>query len=163
MTFSTTSLQRYIATRTHSTTVPHRFSELHRKKAKMTLITTSLQQLHRNRTMMTLITTSLQRLHCNKIKRTLSITSLQRLHCNKIKRTLSTTSFQRVTWQKDNDAVSFALNKFHYLINGAPVIVKSDRNPLSYIKDCAPKSAKLIRWALALQEYDLFLLHERCE
>lgn len=31
----------------------------------------------------------------------------------------------------------------------------SDHNPLTYLNDCAPKSAKLTRWALALQEFNL--------
>ena len=30
-----------------------------------------------------------------------------------------------------------------------------DHNPLTYIKDCAPKSAKLSRWSLALQEFEI--------
>ena len=57
--------------------------------------------------------------------------------------------------EREAYAVIFALKKFHNLIFGAPIIVYSDHNPLSYIKECAPKSAKLMRWALALQEYDL--------
>jgi len=30
-----------------------------------------------------------------------------------------------------------------------------DHNPLQYIRECALKSAKLLRWALALQEFDV--------
>jgi len=30
-----------------------------------------------------------------------------------------------------------------------------DHNPLKYLTEGAPKSAKLTRWALALQEYDV--------
>jgi len=29
----------------------------------------------------------------------------------------------------------------------------SDHNPLMYLRECAPKSAKLTRWALGLQEF----------
>ena len=29
-----------------------------------------------------------------------------------------------------------------------------DHNPLQYVRECAPKSAKLLRWALALQEFE---------
>jgi len=57
--------------------------------------------------------------------------------------------------EREAYAVIFALKKFHFLIFGAPIIVYTDHNPLSYIKDCALKSAKLMKWALALQEYDL--------
>jgi len=37
------------------------------------------------------------------------------------------------------------------IIFGARVKIYCDYNPLQYIKECAPKSAKLLRWALALQ------------
>jgi hypothetical protein len=57
--------------------------------------------------------------------------------------------------EREAYAVIFALKKFHHLVFGAPIIVYSDHSPLSYIKECAPKSAKLMRWALALQEYNL--------
>ena len=34
-------------------------------------------------------------------------------------------------------------------------MIFSDHNPLAYIVDSVAKSAKLMRWSLALQEYDL--------
>jgi hypothetical protein len=68
---------------------------------------------------------------------------------------LNPTQARWSTIEREAYAVIYALQKFHHLIFGAPVIVYSDHNPLSYIVDCAPKSAKLSRWALALQEYDL--------
>ena len=46
----------------------------------------------------------------------------------------------------------WALNKYRDLIFGSKVIVYCDHNPLQYIRECAPKSAKLLRWSLALQE-----------
>jgi len=33
--------------------------------------------------------------------------------------------------------------------------VYSDHNPLQYLIESAPKSAKLMRWSLALQEFSL--------
>ena len=59
------------------------------------------------------------------------------------------------TIEREAYAVIVALYKFHHLIFGAPIVVFSDHNPLHYIADCAPKSAKLTRWLLALQEYDI--------
>ena len=59
------------------------------------------------------------------------------------------------TIEKEAYAVIFALRKFRNFIFGVPVIVFSDHNPLTYINDCAPSSAKLTRWSLALQEFDL--------
>jgi len=35
------------------------------------------------------------------------------------------------------------------------VTVYSDHNPLTYLTESAPKSAKLLRWALALQEFEV--------
>jgi len=38
-----------------------------------------------------------------------------------------------------------------------PVTVYSDHNPLTYITESATNSAKLMGWALALQEYDVIV------
>ena len=35
------------------------------------------------------------------------------------------------------------------------LVVFSDHNPLLYLRECAPKSAKITRWASGLQEFDL--------
>jgi len=43
-------------------------------------------------------------------------------------------------------------------IFGKPAVVYTDHNPIAYMTDVAPKSAKLMRWALAIQEYD-FTFH----
>jgi hypothetical protein len=59
------------------------------------------------------------------------------------------------TIEREAYAVIFALKKWHYLIFGAPVVVFSDHNPLTYIVSNATNSAKLTRWSLALQEYNI--------
>jgi len=38
-----------------------------------------------------------------------------------------------------------------------PVTVYSDHNHLTYITESATNSAKLMRWALALQQYDVIV------
>jgi RNase H-like domain found in reverse transcriptase len=48
-----------------------------------------------------------------------------------------------------------SLRKFRNWIFGADVTVYSDHNPLLYVTECASKSAKLMRWALALQEFNV--------
>ena len=48
-----------------------------------------------------------------------------------------------------------ALKRYRNWLFGSQVTVYSDHNPLTYITECAPKSAKLMRWALALQEYNV--------
>jgi len=40
-------------------------------------------------------------------------------------------------------------------------VVYSDHNPLTYVVNCAPKSARLTRWALALQQYDTELRYKK--
>jgi len=34
-------------------------------------------------------------------------------------------------------------------------------DPLQYIRECAPKSAKLLRWSLALQLFDLDFVYKK--
>jgi len=48
-----------------------------------------------------------------------------------------------------------ALRKVRQWVFASKVTVISDHNPLSYLTNCAPKSAKLLRWALALQEFNV--------
>ena len=58
--------------------------------------------------------------------------------------------------EKEALAAIVALNKFKGWIFGSPeVVLYSDHNPLLYLTQAAPKSAKLTRWALALQVYPL--------
>ena len=52
-------------------------------------------------------------------------------------------------------AIIWALNRFRNILYGSDITIFSDHNPLQYIRDCVPKSANLLRWALALQEFDL--------
>jgi hypothetical protein len=59
------------------------------------------------------------------------------------------------TIEREAYAVIASLEKFHNLIFSSTIVVFSDHNPLSYIVNCSTKSAKLMRWSLALQEYNL--------
>ena len=64
----------------------------------------------------------------------------------------------QISWaviEKEAYAIVWALEKFRDLVLGYPITVYSDHNPLQYIKDSATKSAKLLRWSLALAEFDL--------
>lgn len=65
------------------------------------------------------------------------------------------------TIEKEAYAIIWALNRFRDTIFGAKVTVACDHNPLQYIRDCAPKSAKLLRWSLALQEFHLVVRYKR--
>ena len=59
------------------------------------------------------------------------------------------------TIEKEAFAVLEAVRRFYHWIFGYEIHVYSDHNPLAYLTDAAPKSAKLLRWSLALQNFDL--------
>lgn len=57
--------------------------------------------------------------------------------------------------EREAYAVLEALQRFKCWIFCYPINVWCDHNPLSYLTDTTPKSPRLLRWALALQAYDL--------
>ncbi len=57
--------------------------------------------------------------------------------------------------EKEAYAAIWALNRFKHWIFAAKVILYSDHNPLTYLTVASPKSAKLTRWMLALQEFQV--------
>jgi len=59
------------------------------------------------------------------------------------------------TIEKEAFAAIWALDKFRGWIFHKPVTLYSDHNPLTYITESATKSSKLMRWSLALQQYDV--------
>jgi len=70
----------------------------------------------------------------------------------------------QATWatiEKEAYAVIWALNRFRNLVYGSPISIYCDHNPLQYIRECAPKSAKLLRWSLALQEFNIDFYYKK--
>ena len=63
--------------------------------------------------------------------------------------------------EREAFAIVWALGRFRNVIFCSHVTIYTDHNPLSYLCNSAPKSAKLTRWAVALQEYDLSLKYTR--
>jgi len=59
------------------------------------------------------------------------------------------------TIEREAYAALVALQKYRNWIFASTTTVHSDHNPLLYIKESAPKSAKLMRWSLSLQEFDI--------
>jgi len=57
------------------------------------------------------------------------------------------------TVEKEAYAIIWAVSRFRTVIFGSPITVYLDHNPLRFLTECAPQSARLTRWALALQEY----------
>ena len=62
------------------------------------------------------------------------------------------------TWaavHKEAYAVIAALKKFRNWVYGSEIHCYSDHNPFLFISESAPKNAKLMRWCLALQEFNI--------
>ena len=57
--------------------------------------------------------------------------------------------------EREAFAVLLALRKYKEWIFRNKVILHSDHNPLTYLTASAPKSSKLMRWSLALAEFDI--------
>jgi RNase H-like domain found in reverse transcriptase len=68
---------------------------------------------------------------------------------------LNATQRAWATIEKEAYAILEALHRFRYWVFGAKIVVLSDHNPLAYLIESAPDSAKLMRWALALQNYEI--------
>ena len=68
---------------------------------------------------------------------------------------LTDTQTRWATIEREAYGVIWALKRFRSWIFLAKVTIFSDHNPLSFLTEATPKSAKLARWALALQEFDI--------
>ena len=67
--------------------------------------------------------------------------------------------FRSATVEKEAYAALWSLEKFKHWIFGNKVTLYSDHNPLTFLTEITPKSSKLMRWALALQEFDIVFCH----
>ena len=65
------------------------------------------------------------------------------------------TQVNRATIEKEAYACIWALQKYRHWLLGSVTTLCSDHNPLTYLSESAPKSAKLMRWVLALQEFNI--------
>ncbi|GFR14356.1 retrovirus-related Pol polyprotein from transposon 297 [Trichonephila clavata] len=65
------------------------------------------------------------------------------------------------TIEREAFSVLEALRKFDTWIFGSQIQVISDHDPLTYLTNSAPHSAKLTRWALALQRYNVKVSYRR--
>ncbi|GFU22295.1 retrovirus-related Pol polyprotein from transposon 17.6 [Trichonephila clavipes] len=65
------------------------------------------------------------------------------------------------TIERETYAVIEALKRFDSWIFGAEIEVISDHNPLTYLTLTTPQSAKLTRWALALQRYNIAISYRK--
>jgi RNase H-like domain found in reverse transcriptase len=74
---------------------------------------------------------------------------------------LTPTQCAWATVEKEAFAVTWALQKFRDVIFGVPITVYVDHNPLTYLVASAPRSAKLTRWLLAIQEYNITIKYKK--
>ena len=59
------------------------------------------------------------------------------------------------TIEKESYGAMWALQKYRNWLFLAKITVFCDHNPVTYLTEASPKSAKLMRWALAIQEFDV--------
>ena len=68
---------------------------------------------------------------------------------------LTSTQQRWAVIEKEAYGVLWALKRFRQWVMGTQITVFCDHNPLSFLTETTPKSAKLMRWALALQEFNV--------
>lgn len=64
--------------------------------------------------------------------------------------------------EKETYAVLEALNKFKHCVMFSKIDVYSDHNPLRFLTEPTSKSAKLLRWSLSLQNFDICFCYKSC-
>ena len=62
--------------------------------------------------------------------------------------------------EKEAYAAVWALKRFRNWIFGRSVTLFTDHNPITFLTESTPKSSKLMRWALAIQEYDVIFRYK---
>jgi hypothetical protein len=70
-------------------------------------------------------------------------------------RTLNNAQLNYLTTEKGLLAMVFALDKFWAYLVGSPIVVFTDHVALKYIFTKKGANARLLRWILILQEFDL--------
>jgi len=61
--------------------------------------------------------------------------------------------------EKEAYAALWGLQKFKYWLYGTHVTLYSDHNPITYLTETTPKSSKLVRWSLALSEFNVSFVY----
>ncbi|GFW20926.1 retrovirus-related Pol polyprotein from transposon opus [Trichonephila clavipes] len=72
---------------------------------------------------------------------------------------LSKTQQSWSTIEREAFAIVWSLKKFEVWVFGTEIEFYTDHNPLSYLTKSAPQSARLQRWAFALQKFNVTIEH----
>jgi hypothetical protein len=70
-------------------------------------------------------------------------------------KTLNSAQMNYITTEKELLAVVFACEKFRSYLVGSPVVVFSNHAALKYLLSNKDSKARLVRWILLLQEFDV--------
>ena len=73
---------------------------------------------------------------------------------------LDGTQWRWATIEKESYATLWALQKYRSWVFGNEIILHSDYNPITYLTESTSKSAKWMRWSLAIQEYNVKFLYK---
>ena len=76
-------------------------------------------------------------------------------------RTLKGAELAYFTTEKELLAIVWSLQKFRSYLLGARIHVMTDHAALTFLKECKLAHARLTRWSLAIQDYDMTIQH--CE
>ena len=74
-------------------------------------------------------------------------------------RTLKGPELSYFTTEKELLAIVWALQKFRTYLQGAHIINRTDRMALTFLRTCKFVNARLTRWILAIQDYDITMEH----
>lgn len=73
-------------------------------------------------------------------------------------RTLHASEKNYFTTEIELLAIIWALGKFRSYIMGNKVTIKTDHRALSFLFKCKALSGRLMRWALAIQDYNIYVV-----
>ena len=74
-------------------------------------------------------------------------------------RTLKGPELSYFTTEKELLVIVWALQKFRTYLQGAHIINRTDHMALTFLRTCRFVNARLTRWILAIQDYDITMEH----
>ena len=75
-----------------------------------------------------------------------------------ISKNMTPAEFNYTVIEKEFLAVIYAINKFRYCITGYPTFVHTDHSAIKYLMNKSVTNARVTRWLLLLQEFDITIV-----